>query len=187
MTKLHTAFVLLLISPFLTYAQWQCSGSQNTANCPPCYFNQNNRPNNGSINGQLVVNVYLDSSWDVSPGQSNAHVYNAVFGNGTNVQGGTGMWNNAVDTTSNPGTTNRPPYYFQNGQSGGFSRADDCRGLLPTLMMRGWHWTVTITEQSIVVRNCLATSRRSLCQMSLMASLHWPSTTSQKRAAMGME
>jgi hypothetical protein len=34
------------------------------------------------------------------------------------------MWNDAVDTTSNPGTTNRPPYQFNENQAGGIADAD---------------------------------------------------------------
>ena len=99
----------LLVSP--TPGQQNCNGNQNTANCPPCFYNQSNIGNtHGTTDGRFNVNVVIQygnasGSWDTSPGVTDAHIWNAVFGN-SSVTGGTQMWNAAVDTTSNPGTTN---------------------------------------------------------------------------------
>src|SRR5437016_4419803 len=124
--------VTLFIASFLIsagHAQQNCDGNQNTANCPPCFYNQSNiGDTHGTTDGRFNVNVVIQyggasGSWDTSPGVTDAHIWNAVFGN-SNVTGGTQIWNGAVDTTSNPGTTNKPPVFYQNAQSGGTAQAD---------------------------------------------------------------
>ena len=118
-----------LLTPLLVPGQQICSGNGNTANCPPCFYNQHNICDaHGTTDGRFNVNVVVQygsgsGSWDNSSGVTDAHIWNAVFGN-ENTVGGTQLWNRAVDTTSNPGTTNRPPVYYQNGQSGGTAQAD---------------------------------------------------------------
>jgi len=118
-----------LITPLLVSGQQICSGNGNTANCPPCFYNQHNICDaHGTTDGRFNVNVVVQygsgsGSWDNSSGVTDAHIWNAVFGN-ENTVGGTQLWNRAVDTTSNPGTSNRPPVYYRNGQSGGAAQAD---------------------------------------------------------------
>jgi len=125
-------FSIFLSSSYAAYAQTcspQCSGSQNTARCPPCYYNQTPvyRGHGYRPDGRQNVNVFIQGgsgsdSWDTAPGSgtTDASMWNAVNG----PQGGMDKWNSAVDTTSNPGTTQRPPYYFQINQGGGQTDAD---------------------------------------------------------------
>lgn len=113
------AFLLLslvliaLISAQPTSPPYICSGSQDTANCPPCYYNQPPRiPTQGGIlqdgTGRHVVNIFIQNA----PNQNFE----------TGVIMGQHRWNDATDTTSSPGTTRRPPYYF--ASSGSASNAD---------------------------------------------------------------
>ena len=128
--SLRLTLLVLMASLLASPTRGQnCTGNQNTANCPPCFYNQSNIGNtNGTTDGRFNVNVVIQygnasGSWDTSPGVTDAHIWNAVFGS-TNVTGGTAMWNAAVDTTSNPGTTNKPPVYYKNAQTGGTTQAD---------------------------------------------------------------
>jgi hypothetical protein len=116
--------ILVLATPLTTPAQYSCTGSGNTANCPPCYYNQTPLSNHGTNlpDGRLGINVFIQGgtgagSWDVSPGVTGNHIWGAV-------EAARGKWNNATDTTSNPGTTNRPPVYFHENQGGGVPAAD---------------------------------------------------------------
>jgi hypothetical protein len=118
-----TVFILLL-SPLNAHGQYQCTGSNNTARCPPCYYNQTAPGYHGIVNGRRQVNVFIQGgtgtdSWDDPPGSqnTNSQIWAAV-------RDGRAMWNDAVDTTSNPGTTNRPPYQFNENQAGGIADAD---------------------------------------------------------------
>lgn len=119
-----TIFVLLL-SPLNAYGQtYQCTGSNNTARCPPCYHDQTPAGHHGIVNGRRQVNVFIQGgtgadSWDDPPGSHNTN--SAIW---AAVRDGRAMWNDAVDTTSNPGTTNRPPYQFNENQAGGIDQAD---------------------------------------------------------------
>src|SRR5207247_5137011 len=128
--RLRLTLLVLMSSLLASPTRGQnCTGNQNTANCPPCFYNQSNIGNtNGTTDGRFNVNVVIQygnasGSWDTSPGTTDAHIWNAVFGN-TSVTGGTQMWNTAVDTTSNPGTTNKLPVYYKNGQTGGTTQAN---------------------------------------------------------------
>lgn len=117
--------LVLLLSPLNAYGQtYQCTGSHNTARCPPCYYNQTEPGYHGIVNGRRQVNVFIQGgtgadSWDEPPGShnTNSQIWAAV-------RDGRAMWNDAVDTTSNPGTTNRPPYQFNEAQGGGTADAD---------------------------------------------------------------
>jgi hypothetical protein len=118
-----TVFILLL-SPLNAHGQYVCTGSNNTARCPPCYYNQTAPGHHGIVNGRRQVNVFIQGgtgtdSWDDPPGSqnTNSQIWAAV-------RDGRAMWNDAVDTTSNPGTTNRPPYQCNEAQAGGIADAD---------------------------------------------------------------
>ncbi len=132
MKKLLAILILILVS-LDAHAQYQCQGSNNTANCPPCYYNTVHIPNyrGNTADGRQKLNVYIRTgntpgNFDNPPGSGTTatNIWNAVFGCSGCPEGGTQRWNNATDTTSQPGTTNRPPYFFQNGQAGGESGAD---------------------------------------------------------------
>lgn len=85
----RSLLVLLLLSSFsLTYGQ----------NCPPCYQTRMNVPDDGSrsANGRPFIKLQIAGSWDDSPGQTNAKVFNATKGAVTN-------WNNATDTGDSTG------------------------------------------------------------------------------------
>ncbi len=97
-------------------AQYSCTGSGNTANCPPCYYNQTPFTTRGEStgDGRAGVNVFIQGgggsdSWDVSPGVTENHIWGAV-------ETAREKWNSATDTTSDPGTTHSPPYYFRENQ-----------------------------------------------------------------------
>jgi hypothetical protein len=115
-SKLALNLVLIFVS--LTsptvLGQYQCTGSGNNGNCPPCYYNQTHQATHGTTtDGRKIVNVYINNTgWGTGSDIATA------------VSAGRSMWNNATDTTSNPGTTIRPPYYFQDGQSTGSAQAD---------------------------------------------------------------
>lgn len=80
-----TRICLYLMSTFLfltasvispgVLAQYSCTGTGNTANCPPCYYNQTPFTTRGAAtgDGRAGVNVFIQGgggsdSWDVSPG-----------------------------------------------------------------------------------------------------------------------
>lgn len=123
--RLQLALLLLIAFASSVYAQYACTGNQNTAGCPPCYYNQSTPTFHGTTaDGRRKVNVFIQGgtgadSWDVPPvsGNTNTQIWSAV-------ETGRAMWNNATDSTSNPGTTNRPPYFFEQAQAGGTSNAD---------------------------------------------------------------
>ena len=116
--------LILLLSLSNAYSQYACTGSNNAARCPPCYYNQTAPHHQGIVNGRRQVNVFIQGgsgsdSWDSPPGSGNtdSHIWNGV-------RDGRNQWNNAVDTTSQPGTTHRPPYQFNEAQSSGTGGAD---------------------------------------------------------------
>lgn len=116
--------LILLLSLSNAYSQYQCQGSNNSARCPPCYYNQTAPNHQGIVNGRRQVNVFIQGgsgsdSWDypVGSGTTSTHIWNAV-------RDGRNKWNNAVDTTSQPGTTHRPPYQFNEAQGAGIGQAD---------------------------------------------------------------
>lgn len=48
-----------------------------TADCPPCYYDLTPLAGHGAApdgSGRRVINIYIDSSWDVSPGQTNINL-----------------------------------------------------------------------------------------------------------------
>jgi hypothetical protein len=90
------------------------------AQCLDCFYNQ--QPMLGGCCdtdptglGRRVINIQIDSSWDTSPGHTDANVWNSVNGcSGCNPpQGGAGLWNNATDGANPPYHT---VYYFQGNQ-----------------------------------------------------------------------
>lgn len=115
--------VVLLFLPSNIFAQHQCTGNQNASDCPPCYYNQTPPAGRGTrADGRRIINVHIRGFIIGTPDGDviDPHIYDSVHG----TNGGRERWNTATDTTSNPGTTNRPPYYFENGQSAGESQAD---------------------------------------------------------------
>lgn len=112
--RLKLALLLLIAFPSSVHGQYACTGNQNTAGCPPCYYNQPTPTFHGTTaDGRRKVNVFIQGgtsseSWDDPPGSANTNtpIWDAV-------EDGRTLWNNATDTTSNPGTTNRPPYVFE--------------------------------------------------------------------------
>jgi hypothetical protein len=125
--KFHIRFLvlILLLTPLDANSQYQCTGNQNAARCPPCYYNQSAPGYHGlTDDGRRKVNVFIQGgtgsdSWDNPPGSGNT---NSQIWDG--VRDARGQWNSATDTTSNPGTTIRPPYQFNENQAGGTSNAD---------------------------------------------------------------
>ena len=102
---LTLALAVVLVCPAAAFGQWTCQGQQNASNCPPCYRNQTVRvPTQGGLfgdgSGRHVVNVYVQGA----PNQG--------FRSG--IDEGRERWNRATDTSSNPGTISRPPFYFAN-------------------------------------------------------------------------
>ncbi|HEX9425309.1 MAG TPA: hypothetical protein VF899_18855 [Pyrinomonadaceae bacterium] len=62
--------------------------------------------------GRRVINIYIDSSWDVSPGQTDPNIWNAV-------NSAANKWNQATDQYGN-----KTAFYFQVNQGGGTGQAD---------------------------------------------------------------
>jgi hypothetical protein len=86
-----------------------------SAVCPPCYTDEVPLPGHGKApdgSGRRVMNIYIDPSWNSSPGVTNAQIWNAV-------NSAASKWNNATDSSGN-----KTGYYFQVNQSGGSSQAD---------------------------------------------------------------
>lgn len=107
MCKRLALLLALMLFPLTgVQAQWFCQGNGNTANCPPCYRNQD--PAIPTKGGQTWVNGV--PQWIVNVSAQNSP--SSFFGNA--VDTGRDKWNNATDTTSTPGTTKRPPYVFYN-------------------------------------------------------------------------
>ena len=85
------------------------------AACPPCYYDQTPLTGHGAApdgSGRRTLNIYIDSSWDSSPGQTNTAIWNAVVR-------GAEKWNNATDQYGN-----KTGYFFQVNQAGGSGQAD---------------------------------------------------------------
>lgn len=59
--------------------------------CPPCFYDGVSLGGFVPSSGRLAINVYIDSSWDVSPGVTNSNVYNGVSSSIT-------RWNAATTT-----------------------------------------------------------------------------------------
>jgi hypothetical protein len=54
-------------------------GSVSGQTCPQCYNNQTPMGGQGTAaDGRRIIKVQIDSSWDVSPGQTNANIWNAT-------------------------------------------------------------------------------------------------------------
>src|SRR5579883_3109428 len=62
--------------------------------------------------GRRTINIYIDSTWDSSPGVTNATVWNAV-------NAAANSWNSATDPYGN-----KTGYYFVVNQAGGSGQAD---------------------------------------------------------------
>jgi len=144
------------------FAQYTCTGSGNTANCPPCYYNQTPFTNRGTnmADGRRGINVFIQGgtgpdSWDVSPGVTGNHIWGAV-------EDARDKWNTATDTTSDPGTTKKPPYYFHENQGGGVANADIVivkdssvsyantdKGGPPAYMRINPTWAATLTQEQL--------------------------------------
>jgi hypothetical protein len=89
--------------------------SVQATDCPPCYTDLSPLTGHGAApdgSGRRVINIFIDSSWDSSPGQTIQQIWNAVTK-------ATNQWNNAADQNGN-----HTGYYFQINQQGGPSQAD---------------------------------------------------------------
>lgn len=80
----------------------------NAENCPPCYKDQNSPLSVAMEDGRSVLNVQMDSSWNVDnagnpQSSTNANIWNGVAGCEGCIppQGAAGMWNNAQGTGGN--------------------------------------------------------------------------------------
>jgi len=78
-------------------------------NCPPCYKDQQFPVSNGTQNGRAVLDVKIDSSWNVdnsgnAQSTTNANIWNGLAGCSGCVppDGAAGMWNNAQGTGGAP-------------------------------------------------------------------------------------
>jgi len=103
-TRLFAGILLLIFA-------WQ----NVNGDCPPCYTDLSTLAGHGAApdgSGRRVINIYIDSSWDQSPGVTNANIWNAVTTAAT-------KWNNATDQWGN-----RTAYYFKVNQADGLSQAD---------------------------------------------------------------
>ncbi len=96
------------------FAEAQCGSSQ----CPPCLNNAPVQDGHGSSGGRKILNVYIDSSWDSSPG---SHVTKANILNGVN--DGIAAWNSSISSTVCFGRQNIG-YEFVLNQAGGSASAD---------------------------------------------------------------
>lgn len=104
--KLALLFSLMSLPLTAVQAQWYCQGTGNVANCPPCYRNQEPAiPTKGGQTWRNGVN-----QWVVNVSAQNSP--SSFVGDAVDL--GRDKWNNATDTTSSSGTTNRPPYVFEN-------------------------------------------------------------------------
>ena len=50
--------------------------------CPECYFNQSHLTGQGNIGSRLLLNIYIDSSWNVDP-QGNSTPFQTTSISGT--------------------------------------------------------------------------------------------------------
>jgi hypothetical protein len=104
------AFLMVVALPLLAYAQsptpapYRCQGSQNVANCPPCYYNYVPVDSGMRPDGRAIANVFIENEG------AGSKLWNAT-------QAGMEKWNTATDTSSQPGTTKRPPVYFAGNQN----------------------------------------------------------------------
>jgi hypothetical protein len=76
--------------------------------CPPCYKDQQFPTSSGQEDGKAVLDIKIDSSWNVDnagnpQSNTNANIWNAVAGCTGCVppDGAAGMWNNAQGTGGN--------------------------------------------------------------------------------------
>ncbi|HEX7331397.1 MAG TPA: hypothetical protein VF290_07850 [Pyrinomonadaceae bacterium] len=77
----------------------------NAENCPPCFKDQNFPISSGQEDGRAVLDVKIDSSWNVDnsgnqQGGTNTNIWNALAGceGCLPPDGAAGMWNNAQGT-----------------------------------------------------------------------------------------
>ena len=78
--------------------------------CPPCYTDQTPLTGSGGApdgSGRRIIYIYIDASWDVSPGHTNDVIWNGV-------QAGVDKWNAATDGAP---SYNKTCYYFQVDQN----------------------------------------------------------------------
>ncbi len=84
--RLTLALLTLVTFASSVHAQYLCTGNQNVANCPPCYYNQSTPSFHGTTgDGRRNVNIFIQGgtgsdSWDVPPGSGNTNtqIWNAV-------------------------------------------------------------------------------------------------------------
>lgn|GEM_PF-4802383 len=108
--KTAIAAILIILSPMRIYAQseYYCQGNQNVGNCPPC--NRDVAPRIPTKGG----------TWQGISTSQNGYVVNVYARNPPNgtmtsaIDAGEKLWGTAVDTTSQPGKTIKPPYEFDN-------------------------------------------------------------------------
>ena len=83
--------------------------------CPHCIKDEAVLAGHGAApdgSGRRIVNVYITSACDTSPGVTDTKIFNGV-------QDAVNKWNNATDNSGN-----KTGYYFRIYQSGGTSQAD---------------------------------------------------------------
>jgi hypothetical protein len=108
--------------------------------CPPCYNDLTPLAGHGAApdgSGRRIINIYIDSSWDVSPGQTDSNIWNAI-------NTAASKWNQATDQFGN-----KTAFYFQVNQSGGAGQADYIlkKGILSGVTAETdiFHYPYTIT------------------------------------------
>jgi hypothetical protein len=119
--------VLAFQSNWLSMVAKACS----SYTCPPCFKNLTPLPGHGpAADGRRIINVFIDSTWDVSPGNTELKIHT-----GTNQA--IANWNAAQDTSCNPPI--KTGYFLVPNQSNS-SAADiiitksevaACAGMLP--------------------------------------------------------
>lgn len=108
--------------------------------CPACENNAPIMPGHGpasSSDNRRIISIAIDPSWNSSPGNTNALIWNAVA---CAVQ----SWNNARDPYGNA-----TPYYFKVDQSGQYGKPADItftKGSIPSQAGTGHLRPVRLTE-----------------------------------------
>jgi hypothetical protein len=114
MRNVGHVFIAIMFSALLLIGSHPRAASAQIT-CPPCYTDETPPPGHGAApdgSGRRVMNIYIDSSWDSSPGTTNSQIWNAV-------QQAAANWNNATDASGN-----HTGYYFQLNEPGGIAQAD---------------------------------------------------------------
>ena len=103
----------------LFYLLFQCGTlfSQCAGQCPHCnQYTGYDRTGHGTQNSKTIYNVFIDSTWDDSPGHTTPVVYNGV-------SDAINAWNSKQAASSCYGG-NTIPYVLQLNQGGGTAQAD---------------------------------------------------------------